>query len=242
MVVVLTVVLLVSAAAATGVGGAAGADRLSAVLAALVGGLGTVAAQVMIVGGLFRLVLRPEEPAFLHLRLGRDEGRLVVVALAWLIAALLLGGLAETLARAASPAWARVAVDVAALVLGVWLTLRFSLAAPISFAERRIDFGRSWALTRGRAGALFGMSLLSLCLVGMAALAAVVVMFAIAAAASGLQGVAAVLAGADGLQRHPGIYLLEFAGQVVLTPVLWVLGAAPLAAAYQALSNNESAA
>ena len=41
-------------------------------------------------------------------------------------------------------------IGVLAAILGIYLGLRFLLAAPIAFVERRIDFVRSWRLTRRR--------------------------------------------------------------------------------------------
>ena len=48
--------------------------------------------------------------------------------------------------------------------------------------------------------------------------------------------------GADALQRHPGVFLLAFAIEIVLTPVLWVLAMAPLAAAYRAFAAPKAEA
>ena len=52
----------------------------------------------------------------------------------------------------------------AVVVLRGYLMLRLGLTAPISFAEGRVDFARSWRLTKGRTVALLGMWALTICL------------------------------------------------------------------------------
>jgi hypothetical protein len=123
-----------------------------------------------------------------------------------------------------------------ATAVTIYLSLRFCLVGPISFAEKRIDFLRSWRLTGGRAAALLGMTMLSLCLIALLMVVVLLVLAVIAAGSAGLDGVAGMFGGADALRRHPGLYALEAAVEIVLTPVLWVLGATPLAAAYRSLS------
>ena len=70
MLVVLSAVLSVVAGAVSG-GGAGGREALA--LAGLLIGFSIFFAQAILAAAVFRVELRPEEPAFLHLRLGRDE-------------------------------------------------------------------------------------------------------------------------------------------------------------------------
>jgi hypothetical protein len=126
---------------------------------------------------------------------------------------------------------------LAGLALVIYLGLRFCLAGPIGFAERRIDFPRSWRLTRGRVLALLGMSALSFCLIGLLLVVVRLVLSVIAFSTAGLDGLAGLFSGPETLRRHhPGLFVLEFGADIVLTPVLWVLGVAPVIAAYRALS------
>jgi hypothetical protein len=182
--------------------------------------------------------MRPEEPAFMHLRLGPDELRLVGVWLITLLAIWLLIGVATLLGVLWEPAalWAGLVLVVA----GVYLTLRFLLAAPIAFAERRIDFIRSWRLTRGRVIALLGMTALSLSLIGVISLLVTVGLALVASGVGGLEGLAEVFGAGSGdaLERHPGLYVLEFVVEIILTPVLWIVAMAPLAAAYRAFAGT----
>jgi hypothetical protein len=229
MLIVLTVVLSVATSGMTG-----GAREPTAVVAGVVVLVGSVFIEVVIAAGVFRLELRPEEPAFLHLRFGADEVRLVAVWLITLAGGWAIAGGAALLGQVlgAAGVW----VELLALGLGVYLGLRFLLAAPISFVEGRIDFARSWRLTRGRVGALLGMNALSFALIALLLVTVFVVLGLIAVGTAGLDGVAGLFEGADALKEHPGVYLLQFAADVVLIPVLWALGLAPLAAAYRALA------
>jgi hypothetical protein len=231
MLVVVTVMVSFVAAALSGE-----AKGPTAAAAGLVAGLGGLFVQAALAAAVFRVELRPDEPAFMHLRLGPDELRLVAVWLITLTGAWVVGWAAAMLGHAlgAGGVW----IGLLALVLCVYLGLRFLLAAPVSFVERRIDFPRSWRLTRGRVLALLGMSALSFFLVALLMVTVFVVLGVIAVGFGGLEGLASVFGGggAEALQRYPGLYVLEFAVEVVLTPVLWTLAMAPLAAAYQAFA------
>lgn len=235
MLVVLTVVLSLVASAASG--GGRGAVE---VVAGLVAGLGSLAVEAILATAVFRLELRPEEPAFLHLRLGRDEMRLAAVWLITLTGFWLIGWAAAAVGHALrlGGLW----TGLLGVALGVYLGLRFLLAAPISFVERRIDFPRSWRLTRGRVAALLGMTVLSFCLIGLIMALVFLALALVAAGSAGLEGLSSLFGGMESFKQHPGLYVLEFAVEVVLTPVLWVLGMAPAAAAYRALAEPPAAA
>jgi hypothetical protein len=235
MLIVLTVMASFVVAALTGE-----AKGPTTAVAGLVAGIGGLLAQAVLAAGVFRLEMRPEEPAFLHLRLGSDEMRLLAVWLITLTGAWVVGWLAALLGRV--PGVGGLGIGLLTLAAGVYLGLRCLLAGPISFSERRIDFARSWRLTRGRVGALLGMSVLSFFLIALLMAAVFVALGLIAAASAGFEGLAGVFGGTEALQRHPGLYVLEFAVEIVLTPVLWTLGMAPLAAAYRAFAEANTAA
>ncbi|MDB5445937.1 MAG: hypothetical protein JWQ97_1254 [Phenylobacterium sp.] len=230
MLVVVTVVLGVVAATVSG-----GSRGAAATLVTLSAGLGGLVLQAIVAGGVFRLETRPDEPAFLHLRLGRDELRLVVVWLVTITAAWAIWWVARSVGEAAGRGgfW----IGLLFFAGGVYLALRFALAAPVSFVERRIDFPRAWRLTRGHVLALLGMTALSFCLIALLMVTVMVALALVAAGVGGLDAVGGLFGGgAEALRRHPGVYALEFAVQIVLTPILWVLGVTPLIAAYRALA------
>lgn len=237
MVVVVSAVLSVVASA---VGGGAGGARQALGIAGLIVGLSILFAQAILAAGVFRLEMRPDEPAFLHLRLGRDEVRLVVVWLTTITGAWVVGWIATLAGHAvgAGGVW----IELLAAALALYFGLRFALVAPIAFNERRIHFPRSWRLTNGRVLALLGMTALSSCLIGLVMVVVVVLLALIALGSGGLDGLAGLFGGADALQRHPGVFLLAFAIEIVLTPVLWVLAMAPLAAAYRAFAAPKAEA
>jgi hypothetical protein len=237
MVVVVSAVLSVVASA---VGGSAGGARQALGFAGLVVGFSVLFAQAILAAGVFRLEMRPEEPAFMHLRLGRDELRLVMVWLTTITGAWVLGWIAALAGHAigAGGIW----VELLAVVLAIYFGLRFSLVAPIAFNERRIHFPRSWRLTNGRVLPLLGMAALSFCLISLVMVVVLVALALIAFLTGGLDGLSGLFGGADAMQRHPGVFLLAFAIEIVLTPVLWVLAMAPLAAAYQAFAAPKTAA
>jgi hypothetical protein len=117
-----------------------------------------------------RVVLRPEEKAFGYLRLGMDEVRVFVVTLVLTIlagiAAAVVFGLAGVLgalaAAAAGDAGGLIAfvVVLAAVAFFIWLAVRFSLALPITVAEKKFAIFDSWNVTKGRVWGLIGMTLI----------------------------------------------------------------------------------
>jgi len=238
MIVVVSAVLTV---VATAVGGGADATHNPALdLAGVIILLVILFSQAIVAAGVFRLEMRPDEPGFLHLRLGGDELRLLLVWLIAITGAWVLGWAATLVGHAlgAGGGW----IELFAAVLGIYFGLRFSLAAPISFAERRVDFPRSWRLTGGRTLGLLGMTALSLCLIGLVTLAVVVAMALAVLAFGGLDALASAIGGREALETHPGVFLLGFAVEIVLTPVLWTLGVAPAVAAYRAFTEGEATA
>ncbi len=225
-----------SSQAAGTVGGAIGAVVLA---------LAAFAVEVMIVAALFRLLLREDRPGFLHLHLGRDELRVAVVWIVMLTAfvvggllALFLAGLAG---RAGGAALGAPAVLAMSAIL-VWLALRFSLAAPVAVAERRLGFARSWRLTRGRGLALFGMAALTFCLLAMIVVLAWLALALISGAATGWDDLGLLLrTDAQSITDRPGFYVAQLVVQFLFAPVLWVISQAPLVAAYKALTADPQA-
>lgn len=213
----------------------------SASVGATVGGpifsIATVVIFLMTVNAVYRLILRPEERGFLYLRLGPDEARGFAALLALAVGVVGLALLAVPVGRAvlsvAAPA--TVLVALAALVAACGLTMRFGLVLPMCVAEGRIDFARSWRLTRGQGWALTGMTLLAVCL---ALLLSVVVwgaFFLLTLSIVGFRELGA-LAGPEGFRDHTGLFLLQAVAPMVLSPFVIAMIFAPWADAYQALA------
>jgi hypothetical protein len=226
---------------AVGVGLAGTGDEATAtagVIGATLDALATGLILAALVVGLYRLKLRPDDPGFLHLRLGRDEGRLFVIALIWGAALFLLAACAVALGTLLNGFISVGQILARVLVAGVggWLALRFALTAPISFAERRIDFLASWRMTRGQVWPLLGMWFLNLCLVLLIWLALWLAVFVLSGLLTGFHGFA-IADSDEALTSHPLRYLLEAIIPILCMPALLVLSQAPWVAAYRGLAN-----
>jgi hypothetical protein len=237
----LVAMIVVTVIGGVGIGLAAGVDQGSGAAGAiggLAGVLVTALIETALIVGLYRLMLRPEDPGFLHLRLGRDEGRLFVVGLIFVCGVALFTGLATLLGGLAGRTGpvVRIAVGLAVAIVGGGLALRFGLVGPISFAERRIDFAASWRLTRGQTWPLLGMWFLNFCLVMFVWLALYLAVFVVSGLLTGFHGFAPA-DDAEALMSHPGRYLIEAILPILALPALLVLSQAPWVAAYRALSR-----
>lgn len=230
--IVVTVVVAIGVAAASG----GGASELSGVLGGLVALVGTLAVQTIIVAGLYRLMLRPDEPAFLHLRIGADELRLFGVWLLLMIMVFLVIGVAAVAANLAKDTPGAPLLAMAAGFLAmIWVGVRFSMAGPASFARRRFVFAESWRITRGHVWALIGMTLLATCLVALLSILAWVALVLVSGFTAGFGSVIEAMTDPEAITSHPGLYLSQMAFELILSPFMIVLGAAPAMAAYQAL-------
>lgn len=117
-----------------------------------------------------RAVLQPEQKGLGYMRLGMDEVRVFVVYLVLsilaVIAAVVIYGVAGVIGGVAGAAAGDAAgmialvLMIAATAVFVWLLVRFSLAIPITFDQKKFAIFDSWGVTRGRALGLFGMTLI----------------------------------------------------------------------------------
>lgn len=189
-------------------------------------------------GGVYRLVLRPNEPGLAHLRLGADEMRLTVVNIVlysvgtfFLFFLVLAAGV---LGKTTGLGGVLSGLIIAGAM--IWIGVRFLLATPMTFGERRITIQQSWRLTRGRFWPLFGMSILALIFYVI-----VWLLFSIIGAAF------VALAGGQTAMEDPsqlsGFAIVAFVLTLVvqlLLPVLQVVMLyAPLAVAYRDLTHPE---
>jgi hypothetical protein len=237
----LVAMIVVTVILGVGVGVAAGVDQASGaagVVGGVVGLVVTALIETALIVGIYRLMLRPGDPGFLHLRLGRDEGRLFVVGVILVFGVALFTGLAYALTGLLGGLGGvgRLLGVILVVALGGWLALRFGLVAPLSFAEGKIDFARSWRLTRGQVWPLLGMWFLNFCLVMFVWLALYLAVFVLSGLLTGFHGFAPADDG-ETLQTHPGRYMLEAIIPILVLPALLVLSQAPWVAAYRALSQ-----
>lgn len=158
---------------------------------ALMAPLGLVIMSVW-AAAVYRVVLRPQDRGLGYMKLGGDELRLALLAVIYVLLAmgfffavvLVVGVLAGVAAAVAGPFGAVVGVllGLAVFPLFVWVSVRLSLAGPMTFAERRLRVFASWRLTKGHFWPLLGAYALSL-----------VMMFLIAALGLVLYAVIAVV-------------------------------------------------
>lgn len=128
-------------------------------------------ASAMMHAAIARSVLRPGESAFGYLRLGMDEVRVLVVSVVLFLVFMVLMAVSSgligvavgmTVAAEAPALWLLVVLLVlATIALFAWLSVRLSLAIPITMAERRIAIFDSFGFTKGRFWPLLGMALLA---------------------------------------------------------------------------------
>jgi hypothetical protein len=147
---------------------------------------------------IYRAVLRPEERGMGYFHLGPDEFRMVALAiimfLLWLVAIFMVvfvGGLAAgTLGVFGGEVGAFVGglVGAAAVSAAIWVLVRLSLAAPMTFDQRRLVVFGSWSFTRGAFWPLAGAYVLAFLL-------GVVILVLMAVISSALVGVAVMATG-----------------------------------------------
>ena len=127
----------------------------------------SLVASAIIWPAIVRSVLTPEDSRFGYLRLGRDELNTFVVVLALslvLVAALVLAGAIVGLAALAGVAFAVLTgllVFFGLVAFALWFGVKFSLAVPITVAEKRIAIMDSFRMTKGHFWPLLGMALLA---------------------------------------------------------------------------------
>ena len=175
----------------------------------MMAGLGAILVQVawllpitMVVGAMLsaavaRGVLKPSGDPFGYLRLGMDELRVLVVTFVLglvmclcAFVAMLAFGLLIGAVRAAGGGGVAVSVGIISFLalvwFFIWLSVRLSLAVPITVAEKRFAFFDSFSLTKGRFWSLLGMAVLAFVMVLLVQLLSSIVSMPIALA-SGME-------------------------------------------------------
>jgi uncharacterized membrane protein len=196
-----------------------------------------VALLSTLMGGIYRLVLRPGERGFLHLRFGPDELRLTGLNL--LLFGVGMVCLTAEIAALSSAGQGGLGV-IAAVVLPLitlWLGVRLSLATPMTFDRRRFAIQDAWAATSGRFWPLSWMILLAVVFYVLVWLLISVIGMALLAMVGGQ-------AAMDDIRSLNGAAILGVAlyvfMQLVLQVIQIVMIYAPFAVAYQQLRDEAS--
>jgi hypothetical protein len=222
--------------------------------------LWSTAVKAVICSAVFRAVLDPTDSRFGYLRLGAREGWLtllflveyVLAYIAFLVVALLgvvvvaivsVGGGGQGVATITTA----VVVGLGALALFVWVALKLSMAAPMTFVDRQFRLFESWSFTKGQVGKLLGVTLLLVMfLIGIQVVFGGLMLggvFALGGSMSWLFEPGAV----EALVRQPPMEIVRKLGPVIsIVGFLWVvlstlvitIFCAPWAAAYRALREQ----
>jgi hypothetical protein len=191
----------------------------------------------VLTGGIYRLVLRPGERGFMHLRVGADELRLTAVNLLLFVIGLVCLIFVDLVGNLATTSGGVGAGLLAALVVAVpmiWIGVRLSLATPMTFAEHRIDLRAAWELTRGSFWPLFGMIILAAIFYVMVWALILIIYAAVVALSGGPESLKAIEAGVFTPQALVAL-LAVIVLQLILPVLQWVMLYSPLAVAYQHL-------
>lgn len=148
-----------------------------------------------------RAVLHPEDKAWGYLRFGMDEVRVLGVSLGLgvafgvvsLIAVFLLGVIAGLVGAANAAAGVLVGLvgGLALACAAIWLLIRFCLAIPITFAEKRLAFVDSFRLTKGHFWPLLGMAVIALVMMIVVSLLGSLVFLPLQMSVGGIEDLAA---------------------------------------------------
>jgi hypothetical protein len=215
----------------------------------------TLVFQSILICAVYRAVLRPGEGAPSYLKLGRDEGRMVVLSLLMILVAaavLFTAMFIDTFATLAlQQAFGQAGMAGAALIslvslcAVVWVAVRLSLAAPMTFTTGRVSLFRAWPLTHNRFWMLFGAYVLANILAVIIFVLSLIVFIAIAGSVLILTGGALADVGrvfepsAKSIAANftPAIIVYQLF-MALLWSVLYAIVLAPSAVAYTALSSG----
>jgi hypothetical protein len=194
----------------------------------------TVLLSSIMTGGVFRLVMRPEEKGLVHLRVGPDEFRLVGANLLLIgigVLFLVAGFLVAAVAYAGGPLVATLSGFVV-LCAGLYVGVRLSLVTPMTFDLRKLALREGWELTRGRFWPLFGMIVLAVVFYVMTWMLVTVVAIVVGELSGGEDALAA-LRTSSLIAIAAGLLLLLM--QLVLQILQMVMIYGPFAVAYAKL-------
>jgi hypothetical protein len=199
-------------------------------------------ASIILRNAVYRAVLRPTEHSVAYLRVGLDEVRVLLVTLVVALIAMgltFLGTFVVGLLALLGTAGALFGgLAMVATVVGVvYVTLRFSLTGPQTFAERRVNLRGSWQLTRTAFWPMVGSYLIAAILY---IVVFVLMSFIRSGLASLLGGGGAGVLGAGKLALTSPLGILELLLEGVTSGLGLAILNGPSALIYQILSKRPS--
>lgn len=157
-----------------------------------------LAVRAILTAAVFRAVLEPDNDRWFYLRLGAQElWMAVMIVVIWILmslvsfpAAMLIVPVVMFAAVGAQGDPTLVILPTLIAVLGLmavfaWLLVRFSMALPMTFAQKQFRLFESWTMTRGQTWRLLGVGAL---LVAIAMAVELVVALVFVAVSFGLHG------------------------------------------------------
>ncbi len=200
----------------------------------------------------YRTVLRPEEKGFARLRIGPDELRLMGLYLLlglfffgiFLVIGIVAGLLSVGVIAAAQSTGTGAIILITAIIylatllVSAWMSVKFSFAAPMTFAQKRIRLFGSWNATKGKFWPLLGCYLLALVFMIIILLVDLVVSGAVMFGMSGgsLNGLMSLFspsAAASAMNVLSPVYVVRLVVGAAFGVVLWIVALAPAASAYR---------
>lgn len=226
----------------------------------LIGGMAwlmpiSILVSVILTAAVARGVLEPKSNAmFGYIRLGMDEVRVFVVTLVIMIltavismAAFLAAGVIGGFAVAAIEGWGwliGILAFLAAFCLVIWLAVRWSLAVPITVAEKKFAFFDSFRVTKGKFWPLLGMAILA----GVMVLLVMLLSMIVTAPLNVMSGLSMMGEVEDPAAMfaaysfsNPWVIATAVVNSIIYALVVGVIYA-PFSAAYRALSGKSEAA
>ena len=204
---------------------------------------------------IYRVVLRPQDRGFARLKLGADELRLVGLCLLMgllsigfslvvlLVAGALVAGLALAFRTSAPAVGVIGAILIYLLMIAayIWVGVRLSFAAPMTFTQKRIRLFSSWRLTKGRFWPLLGCYLLAWVFMVLVLLVDLVVsgVLMLGAAGGSFSRVATTMFRPDvtsAMNLLSPIFIVRLVVGAVFGVVMWTVALAAPAAAYRAIA------
>jgi hypothetical protein len=236
-------------------GGQIDPSQVGSMLAGMAGFFLVLLLVVPLIAALFgsaaaRSVLEPENSAFGYLRFGGTELTLALVffveyllLMATYLGAVIVVGILAGITKA-NPIV--MVVGICGVVAAIfYMLLRFSLAAPITVAQKRFGLFRSWTLTSGRVGNLFVVGLIVFAIF----IALYIVNFIITFAIYGAVGISMFdpARNADVLSHPLSIYtrmgplaVVSIASGIIFGGLSIAIANVPWAAAYKQIAPAEA--
>jgi hypothetical protein len=196
--------------------------------------------SAILVAGVYRLVLRPNERGLAHLRVGRIEFKLALANLMLFPAGVIWFGFVNVVGAgvaATSGVFMGVVAGLIALTPMVYVGVRLLLLTPRIFDTGRISLREAWDLSRGKFWQLLAMFILSAIFYVMVWALIFIIHGALLLAGGGPEAVYSVSGGAMAIP----VIILVFALEAILPVLQLILLTGPLAIAYQKLTQGAEA-